>query len=73
MHFTSEQPLDHLNGTKRFRGGQSALLWKKVILTRILSIHSQLRPIILSLILVKGWSTWLRFDGVLFGEVLTMA
>ena len=36
-------------------------------------LHSQLRPIILSLILVKGWSTWLRFDGVLFGEVLTMA
>ena len=29
---------EHFNGTKRFKGGSSALLWEKVILAWILSV-----------------------------------
>ena len=29
---------EHFNGTKRFKGGSSALLWEKVISARILSV-----------------------------------
>ncbi len=39
----------------------------------IKQVHSLLRPRIRSIILVTGWSLWLGFDGVLFGDVLTNA